>query len=91
MRTSPDAPAADFGALLAKVFPWMRHLSREEVRELANELLQAARDAGPEAHRTLDRVLAEWRATAAILADSALTAQLMRPLPAEDHGEVAAP
>ncbi|MBT2364957.1 prevent-host-death family protein [Streptomyces sp. ISL-10] len=91
MSPSLDAPAAGLGALLANVFSWTSHLSRPEVRELVSELLQATEDAGPGAHRTLDRVLTEWRATAAILADPVLTAQLMRPLPAEDHGEVLAP
>ncbi|MFD9688017.1 hypothetical protein ACFWXO_19920 [Kitasatospora sp. NPDC059088] len=42
-------------------------------------------------HANLHRVMAEWRATARILADPELTAELTRPLPGDDHGEVVAP
>jgi hypothetical protein len=41
--------------------------------------------------RSLHSVIVEWRATARILADPELTAQLTRPLPEEDHGAVIAP
>ncbi|UUN27464.1 hypothetical protein [Streptomyces sp. FIT100] len=42
-------------------------------------------------HANLHRVVVEWRATARILAEPDLTAELTRPLPDEDHGEVNAP
>ncbi|CAM5731648.1 hypothetical protein SHIRM173S_10272 [Streptomyces hirsutus] len=45
----------------------------------------------PDIHSELHRVIVEWRATARILADPELTAQLTRRLPDEDHGEVTAP
>ncbi|MFF5213448.1 hypothetical protein [Streptosporangium sp. NPDC000396] len=77
---------------LPVVFPWVRHLSGEERREFVQELVDATRDAVDlDVHATLHRVIVEWRATARILADPALTAQLTRALPEEDHGEVAAP
>ncbi|MEV0590028.1 hypothetical protein [Nonomuraea cavernae] len=77
---------------LTTVFPWARHLSAEETQEFVQELLDATRDAVDlDVHATLHRVIVEWRATARILADPALTAQLTTPLPEEDHGEVTAP
>ncbi|MEC4020549.1 prevent-host-death family protein [Streptomyces sp. H27-D2] len=77
---------------LPTVFPWTRHLSAEEVREFVVDLVNATRDVAElDVHTNLPRVIAEWRATARILADRTLTAQLTAPLPDEDHGEVAAP
>jgi hypothetical protein len=77
---------------LPVVFPWVRHLSAEERREFVRDIVDATRDAVDlDVHATLHRVTVEWRATARILADPALTAQLTRPLPDEDHGEVFAP
>ncbi|GGL09010.1 prevent-host-death family protein [Planomonospora parontospora] len=77
---------------LPAVFPWARHLSVEERWEFVRELIDATRDAVDlDVHATLHRVIVEWRATARILADPALAAQLTRPLPEEDHGEVTAP
>ncbi|MFD4373923.1 prevent-host-death family protein [Streptomyces sp. NPDC058486] len=80
------------GRALPSVFPWVRHLSAEEVREFVGDLVDATHDAAQlDVHATLHRTIAEWRATARVLADPALTAELTRPLPAEDHGEVTAP
>lgn len=69
---------------LPRVLPWAGHLSGDERRQFVHELLDAT-------HATPHRVIAEWRATARILASPALTAQLTQPLPDEDHGEVLAP
>lgn len=56
------------------------------------DIVHATHDAAEiEVHANLHRVIVEWRATARILADPELTAQLTRPWPAEDHGEVAMP
>ncbi|MFB4265923.1 hypothetical protein [Nonomuraea sp. GTA35] len=77
---------------LPAVFSWTRHLSAEEQREFVRDLVAATKDAVElDVHATLHRVIAEWRATARILADPTLTAHLTRPLPDEDHGEVLAP
>jgi hypothetical protein len=77
---------------LTSVFPWARHLSPDEMHEFVRELVDATRDAVDlDVHATLHRVIVEWRATARILADPTLTAQLTRELPDEDHGPVIAP
>ncbi|MCM2576747.1 prevent-host-death family protein [Streptomyces meridianus] len=100
-----DVTAGLFSALIGKddgaravlvalpvVFPWVRHLSAEEVRQFVLDLVDATQDAVElDVHANLHRVIVEWRATARILADPELTAKLTRELPAEDHGEVAAP
>ena len=77
---------------LPTVFPWVRHLSLDEKREFVQELVDATRDAVElDVHATLHRLIVEWRATARVLADPSLTAQLTRALPDDDHGEVLAP
>ncbi|KIQ62871.1 prevent-host-death family protein [Kitasatospora griseola] len=89
--------ASDEGAravllALPEVFPWTRHLSAEEVREFVVDLVNATRDVVElDVHSNLHRVIVEWRATARILADPELSAQLIGALPHEDHGEVLAP
>jgi hypothetical protein len=77
---------------LPEVFPWTRHLSAAEVREFVVDLVNSTADTVElDVHSNLHRVIVEWRATARILADSDLTAQLTKPLPDEDHGEVPTP
>ena len=77
---------------LPSVFPWVRHLNAEESQEFVTELIDATHDAAQlDVHGNLHRLVVEWRATARILADPELTAQLTRPWPDEDHGEVTAP
>lgn len=77
---------------LPSVFPWVRHLSDDEVAQFVRELVDATHDAVHlDVHANLHRVVVEWRATARILADPELTRQLTRRLPDEDHGEVVAP
>ncbi|MFD8209279.1 prevent-host-death family protein [Streptomyces sp. NPDC059695] len=87
-----DGGARVIGRALPSVFPWARHLSAEERREFAGDLVDAMNDAAQlDVHATLHRTIVEWRATARVLADPGLTARLTRPLPDEDHGEVTAP
>src|SRR3954467_6924006 len=89
---SSDEGARAVLLALPQVFPWVRHLSAAEVREFLVDLVNAARDAVDlDVHSNLHRVIVEWRATARILADPELTAQLTAPLPDEDHGEGSAP
>ncbi len=77
---------------LPQVFPWVRHLSAEEVREFVVDLVGATSDVAElDVHSNLHRTIVEWRATARILADPDLAAELTGPLPDEDHGEVPAP
>ncbi|MEU9296883.1 prevent-host-death family protein [Streptomyces sp. NPDC048266] len=87
-----DDGARVIGRALPSVFPWVRHLSADELREFARDLLDATHDAAQlDVNATLHRTIVEWRATARILADPGLTAQLTRHLPDEDHGEVTSP
>ncbi|MFJ9696203.1 prevent-host-death family protein [Kitasatospora sp. NPDC101183] len=89
---SSDEGARAVLLALPAVFPWVRHLPAEEVREFVVDLVGAARDvADLDVHANLHRTIVEWRATARILADPALAAELTRPLPGDDHGEVTAP
>ncbi|MEV2218241.1 prevent-host-death family protein [Streptomyces sp. NPDC050997] len=77
---------------LPSIFPWVRHLSGDELKQFVAELIDATHDVAQlEVHANLHRVVVEWRATARVLADPALTAQLTRRLPDEDHDEVTAP
>ncbi|MEW1721125.1 prevent-host-death family protein [Streptomyces sp. NPDC093109] len=89
---SSDEGARAVLLALPDVFPWVRHLSAEEVREFVIDLVEATRDAAElDVHSNLNQVVIEWLATARILADPGLTSQLTAPLPDEDHGEVPAP
>ncbi|WP_103503262.1 MULTISPECIES: prevent-host-death family protein [Streptomyces] len=89
---SSDEGAQAILLALPEVFPWTRHLSSEEVREFVVELVHATSDVSElGVHANLHRVIVEWRATARILADPELTAQLTAALPDEDYGEVPAP
>jgi 6-pyruvoyl-tetrahydropterin synthase len=89
---SSDEGARTVLLALPAVFPWTRHLSAEEVREFVVDLVDATHDAVDlDVHATLHRVITEWRATAKILADPELTAQLTLALPGDDHGEVSVP
>ncbi|MBQ0984544.1 hypothetical protein KBZ10_08430 [Streptomyces sp. F63] len=77
---------------MPSALPWTRHLSADEVQQFVRELTQAVHGAADsDIHANVHRVVVEWRATARILADPELTAQLTRPLPDEDHGEATAP
>jgi hypothetical protein len=85
---SSDEGARAVLLALPAVFPWVRHLSAEEVREFVVDLVDATRDVVElDVHANLHRVTVEWRATARILADPELTGHL----PGDDHGEVVAP
>ncbi|MGW0731462.1 prevent-host-death family protein [Streptomyces sp. NPDC002851] len=87
-----EGGAQTIGRALPEVFPWVRHLSADEVREFVQDLVDATRDAVQlDVHTNLHRVIVGWRATARILADPELTAQLTRSYPDEDYGEVTAP
>ncbi|MDG4858868.1 prevent-host-death family protein [Streptomyces sp. T-3] len=87
-----DGGGRTIGRALPEVFPWVRHLSDDGVREFVQELVAATHDAAQlDVHTNLHGVIVEWRATARILADPELTAMLTRSYPDEDHGEVTAP
>jgi hypothetical protein len=73
MKSGADARALRLA--MPDVFPWVRHLSAEEVRAFTVELVDAAE---------LDEVSAQevitaWRATARIKADPAQYEEALRP------------
>ncbi|WP_019629757.1 hypothetical protein [Actinomadura atramentaria] len=75
-----DAGARSVLLAMPDVFPWVRHLSTEEVRAFTVELVDALSDA---AELSLDasahEVIAGWRATARIKADPEQHADAIRP------------
>ncbi len=85
-----DTGAQAVAAAVAEVFPWVRHLSVAEQAEFAAELTGALSDA---AELGIDgaarEVIAGWRATARIKADTSLYAQALAPTEG-DYGPVEA-
>jgi hypothetical protein len=78
MKHDPSARAL----LLAMpdVFPWVRHLSTEEVRAFTVELVDALSDAAElDLDTNAQEVITGWRATARIKADRAQYEQALRP------------
>ncbi|GII45616.1 hypothetical protein Psi02_20400 [Planotetraspora silvatica] len=55
---------------MPEVFPWVRHLTSDELRAFTLELVEALSDAAElEVDVTTQEVIAGWRATARIKAD----------------------
>jgi hypothetical protein len=74
---------------LPEVFPWVRHLDAEEVREFTVELLDALSDAAElGAREAVHRAIVSWRATARINADPDQLREALRPLGDVDLGPV---
>lgn len=74
---------------LPEVFPWVRHLNDEEVRQFTVELLDALSDAAELGARdAVHRAVVSWRATARINADPDQLREAQRPLGAVDLGPV---
>ncbi|MEV4805778.1 DUF6247 family protein [Nonomuraea sp. NPDC049421] len=64
---------------MPEVFPWVRHLSSDELRAFTRELVEALSDAAElDVDATSQEVIAGWRATARIKADPAQYARLVR-------------
>ncbi|WP_412519929.1 hypothetical protein K8Z49_18120 [Actinomadura madurae] len=62
------------------VFPWIRHLSTEEVRAFTVELVDALSDAaGLDLDTNAQEVITGWRATARIKADGTQHEEALRP------------
>ncbi|MFD0883169.1 hypothetical protein ACFQ08_01130 [Streptosporangium algeriense] len=73
---------------MPEVFPWVRHLTSEELRAFTLELVEALSDAAePDVDVTTQEVIAGWRATARIKADPARYAQV-RKATGGDYGPV---
>lgn len=71
------------------LFPWVRHLGDEEIREFAVELFQALSDAAElDATETVHRAIVSWRATARIKADPDQAKDNAQPLTGLDLGPV---
>ncbi|GAA3472365.1 hypothetical protein GCM10018965_069180 [Nonomuraea roseola] len=65
---------------MPEVFPWVRHLSAEELRAFTLELVEALSDAAElEVEATTHEVIEGWRATARIKADPANYAEAPKP------------
>ncbi|MDQ0960240.1 hypothetical protein QFZ66_004118 [Streptomyces sp. B4I13] len=74
---------------LPEVFPWVRHLDAEEVREFTVELLDALSDAAElGAREAVHRAIVSWRATARINADPDQLREALRPLGGVELGPV---
>ncbi|WP_322767149.1 hypothetical protein [Frankia sp. Cr1] len=79
-----DAARPVLEAVITEVFPWIELLPVDEQAECISTLLrrlQASAEAGVLAPFT--QLAHEWKQTAAIHADPALTADLSRPLPGD--------
>ncbi|MEV4002875.1 DUF6247 family protein [Actinomadura sp. NPDC049753] len=75
-----DPGARELLLAMPDVFPWVRHLSTEEVRAFTVELIEALSDAAElDLDTSLDEVVAGWRATARIKADPERHEEAVRP------------
>jgi hypothetical protein len=84
-----DGGARSLVLALSEVFPWVRHLDDEEVREFTVELLDALSDAAELGARdAVHRAIVSWRATARINADPEQLRGTLRPLGDVDLGPV---
>ncbi|WP_324787457.1 prevent-host-death family protein [Streptomyces sp. H51] len=86
-----DAAARTLLLAMPDVFPWVRHLTEDEVREFTVELVVALSDAAElDADVTTQEVIAGWRATARIKADPSAYRDAKTPT-SGDFGSVDAP
>ncbi|MFI0423362.1 hypothetical protein [Spongiactinospora sp. 9N601] len=71
-----DPTARALVIAMPEVFPWVRHLSSDELRAFTLELVEALSDAAElDADVTTREVIAGWRSTARIKADHASYAE----------------
>ncbi|MEV4357157.1 hypothetical protein [Nonomuraea sp. NPDC049625] len=71
-----DPAARTLVVAMPEVFPWVRHLTVDELRAFTLELVEALSDAAElEVDTTTQEVIAGWRATARIKADPARYAE----------------
>lgn len=71
-----DPTACALVTAMPDVFPWVRHLSPDELRAFTSELVEALSDAAElDVDATTQEVIAGWRATARIKADPAQYAE----------------
>ena len=80
-RMSKHLPSAGLSKSVAEALPWTHYLDETERTELVTDLpavIQDCEDLGTFA--PLEIYLAQWRNTAAVLADPDLTARLTKPI-----------
>ncbi|MFI6325968.1 hypothetical protein ACIBG8_51215 [Nonomuraea sp. NPDC050556] len=83
-----DPTARTLVIAMPEVFPWVRHLSSDELRAFTLELVEALSDAAElDVDSTAQGVIASWRATARIKADPARYAEA-RKATSGDFGQV---
>lgn len=83
-----DSGARELLLAMPDVFPWVRHLSTEEVRAFTLELVEALSDAAElDLDSSINEVIAGWRATARIKADPQERGEAERPT-SGDFGQV---
>lgn len=83
-----DAGAHALLLAVPDVFPWVGHLTEEERRAFAGELIAALSDAAElDIDANAHEVIAGWRATARIKADKSHYAESLRPTTG-DYGPV---
>ncbi|MCK2219560.1 hypothetical protein MF672_038070 [Actinomadura sp. ATCC 31491] len=86
-----DSTARSLVLAMPDVFPWVRHLSSDELRSFTLELVEALSDAAElDVDTTTQEVIAGWRATARIKADPDHYAEARRPTEG-DFGPVEIP
>lgn len=75
-----DPGARELLLVMPDVFPWVRHLSTDEVRAFTVELVEALSDAAELAlDASINEVIMGWRATARIKADPQQHEDAVRP------------
>lgn len=83
-----DLGARELLLVMPDVFPWVRHLSTDEVRAFTMELVEALSDAAElDLDASINEVISGWRATARIKADPQQHADAVRPT-GGDFGQV---
>lgn len=75
-----DPTARALVLAMPEVFPWVRHLSTDELRAFTLDLVEALSDAAElDVDATTAEVIAGWRATARIKADPERYAEARKP------------
>jgi hypothetical protein len=84
-------PPEQAAEALNEEFPWLALLPESDLPLFVRDFVKAVRISAELAQwGVLAQTLREWKATAAVYADPALTRDLTRPL-ADDHGPVPGP
>ncbi|GII64455.1 hypothetical protein Skr01_45400 [Sphaerisporangium krabiense] len=75
-----DPTARTLAIAMPEVFPWVRHLTADELRDFTYELVEALSDAAElDLDDRAEEVIAGWRATARVEANPSEYAEARRP------------